>query len=102
MEMNWSTHELRDVTSPNANTTLTTDSLDPADPASPAMTSLSIKQVQLICGGYVTAILLVMGLIGNGLIVAVMKREAFKKLPVKVNHEVSVHFYCKLMEYVNM
>ena len=78
----------------NTSTALTLSAEGPSTalPASmPASSQQAVKvlvsQIQRVCGAYLTAILTVIGFICNLLIVAVMRKEAFKALPVKVNIE---------------
>ena len=78
----------------NTSTALTLSAEGPST-ALPASVSASsqqavkvlVSQIQRVCGAYLTAILTVIGFICNLLIVAVMRKEAFKALPVKVNIE---------------
>ena len=44
----------------------------------------SVRQVEIICGACLQGLLTLLGLVGNSLIIAVMKRKAFKALPAQV------------------
>ena len=43
-----------------------------------------VRQVEIIFGACLPGLLTLLGLIGNSLIIAVMKRKAFKSLPAQV------------------
>ena len=46
--------------------------------------SSTVRQVEIICGACLPGLLTLLRLIGNSLIIAVMKRKAFKSLPAQV------------------
>ena len=60
------------------------------------------RQISIVCGTYLTAILLVLGLLANGLIIAVMNRDTFRSLPIKVeltySHLVLSGIFCLVFD----